>query len=96
MKVKLQPHLKLRLKQRRIPQTYPSKIVSQPGSTYFDNVTQHLIAVKELKYGNKLRPMVISYDIIDPEIQVITVYPSSNQQINNRVKSKRWTRHEKN
>ncbi len=95
MKIILQPHLIIRLKQRLIPQTYPSKIVSEAKNQYLDSLTNHKIAVKILKYNEKLRPMVVAYDIISSEIQIITVYPTTEQEIKNRVLSERWIKYEK-
>ncbi|MBI3282533.1 hypothetical protein HYZ70_00470, partial [Candidatus Curtissbacteria bacterium] len=73
MKIILRPHLKLRLKQREIPQNYPSKILTKPENRYFDNETGHFIAVRPLKYYGRTRPMVVAYDTINSEIQAITV-----------------------
>ena len=96
MKIVLQPHLKIRLKQREIPPDYPSQIFSQPDNQYLDTLSNHQIAVKKLKYNGKLRPMAIAYDIIKYEIQIITVYPVTDQEISNRIKRRRWIRYEKN
>lgn len=95
MKIVLQPHLKIRLKQRLIPQTYPKKIISGAEFHYFDPLTKHQIAIKVLKYAGKYRPMVAAYDIMVTEIQIITVYPTDEQEIKNRVLSKRWIKYEK-
>ena len=94
MRIILKPHLKIRLEQRLIPQAYPRKIFTQADHKYFDPLTNHYIAVKKLKYNKKLRPMVIAYDIINVEIQVITVYPTTEQEIKNRVQNKRWIEYE--
>ncbi len=40
--------------------------------------------------------MVAVYDIIEGEKEVITIYPSSAQEIKNRVDSGRWRKYEKN
>ena len=96
MKIILRPHLKIRLEQRKIPQNYPGKILARPESKYFDILTSHLIAVRQLEYNGKVRPMTVAYDIIDNEIQVITVHPITNQEINNRVQRRRWIKDEKN
>lgn len=42
-----------------------------------------------------LRPIVVVYDIIGAEIQVITIYSTSDQEIDNRLKSGRWIKDEK-
>jgi|SRR3989338_11189131 len=96
MKIIIRPHLKLRLKQREIPQNYPRMILDKPGDKYYDNQTDHLIAIKPLKYYGKTRPMVAAYDIIGENIQVITVHPTSEKEIKNRVKNGRWIKNEKN
>lgn len=96
MKINLRPHLKIRLKQREIPQTYPMKILAKPESRFFDNLTGHSIVVRKLRYNERLRPMVVAYDIIGDEIQIITVHPITNQEINNRIQKKRWIKNEKN
>ncbi len=39
--------------------------------------------------------MVVAYDIINTEIQVITVYPTTEQEIKNRIQNRRWIEYEK-
>lgn len=90
MKIILKPHLKIRLKERAIPQTFPRKILSEPDSKYFDNLTGHYIAIKKLEYYGKLRFMVVAYDIINSEVQIITVHPIASQEIRNKIKRERW------
>ena len=60
MKIVLRPHLKVRLEQRGIPQSYPKVVVNNPDAGYFDTLTNHLIAVKKMEYNGKLRPMAVS------------------------------------
>lgn len=69
--------------------------MSQANRKYFDPLTNHYIAIKKLEYNEKLRPMVIAYDIIGIEIQIITVYPITEQGIKNRVQNRRWIKYEK-
>ncbi len=90
MKILFASHLKIRLKERRIPAQYPRIILNQSEMTFADPLTGHFVAIKTLEYNKKLRPMVVVYDIIESEIQVVTIYPTTNQEIKNRVKSKRW------
>ena len=94
MKIILRPHIKLRLKERKIPQSYPKKIISQSESRYYDVLSNHRIAIKEFKYFGKVRPMAAVYDIIADEVQSVTVYAISYQEINNRLKSGRWIKYE--
>lgn len=96
MRTILQPHLKIRLKQRLIPQSFPKQVVTEAEQNYFDSSTKHYIAVKVLKYEGKYRPMVVAYDIIADEIQIITIHPATKQEINNKIKSGRWIKDETN
>lgn len=95
MKILLRPHLKIRLRERDIPQNYPNKIISDPENKYFDTSTNHRIAVKKLEYNGKLRPMAVAYDIIGLNIQAVTVHPTTDQEIKNKLKRKRWITDEK-
>ena len=88
--------MKIRLKERKIPQNYPSKILAKPDEQFVDTVTNYKIAVKSLSYNLKIRPMLVVYDIIESEILVITIHPISNQEINNKREKGRWKIYEKN
>lgn len=94
MRILLRAHLKIRLKERNIPQDYPIKIVSNPDEKYFDTATNHQIAVKKLKYNEKVRLMAVAYDIIGESTQVITVHPTTDQEIKNKLKRERWIENE--
>lgn len=96
MKILLSSHLKIRLKERKIPQSYPRKIVTKPDSLFVDTITNHQIAVKKLEYNGKLRPMVVAYDIIESTVYIITIHPSSEEETNNKLRRGRWIKHEKN
>lgn len=86
----LRPHLKIRLKQRLIPLDYPKMVIISPDTKYQDNLTKHSIAVKQLVYGEKQRLMVVVYDIINTQIQVITIYPTKPKDIKSKLRNKRW------
>lgn len=72
MKIIYRPHLSKRLKERKIPVSYPRKILKSPDKEYFDSITNHHISIKKLRYAEKLRHMVIVYDIIGENREVIT------------------------
>lgn len=93
MRISLRPHLRIRLKQRRISADYPKKILSEMTQSYFDPITNHCIAVGELFYSGRMRPMVVVYDKIKSLYEIITIYPTSFKEINNRIKAKRWMSH---
>lgn len=95
MKIIYRPHLKRRIKERKIPNDYPKKIYLKSKQKYFDSQTSHHIAVSSLLYAGKLRNMTISYDIIDEQIEIITIHPISDKEISDKIKSGRWTKDEK-
>lgn len=94
MKILLRPHLKIRLKERNIPEDYPSKIVSNPEEKYYDSAIYHQIAIKKLVYNGKIRPMAVAYDIIGEDLQIITIHPTTKQEINSKVRRERWIKDE--
>lgn len=96
MKIIYRPHLIRRLKERKVPKDYPKQIVKEPESTYFDTITKHKIAIKRLTYGGKLKSMVVSYDIIEEIIELITIHPIKESEIKNKIISGRWRKNEKN
>lgn len=95
VEIRLRPHLKIRLKQRGISQDYPRLVLERREEKYFDTATNHYIAVRKLEYNGKVRPMAVSYDIINKVIQVITIHPITDQEIKNKLKRNRWQKYEK-
>lgn len=96
MKIVYRPHLKIRLKQREIPFDYPKRIVEQPNQEYFDEFTKRNVAIKKLFLEEKMRNIVVAYDIIKNTIEIITIHVISDEEIGNKVRSGRWIKHEKN
>ncbi|MDP3974180.1 MAG: hypothetical protein Q8P92_05115 [Candidatus Daviesbacteria bacterium] len=94
MKIVLIPHLKIRLKERKIPQSYPKVIIQNSEEKYKDLDTGYDIVVKNMEYNGKLRPMVVAYAIMELEIQAVTIYPTSRQEIENKLKRGRWAKNE--
>lgn len=60
MKIFYRPHLKIRLKQRKIPFDYPKQIIELPDQEYFDTLAKRNIAIKKLFFEEKMRNMVIA------------------------------------
>jgi len=87
-------HLKLRLELRKIPFNYPKLIFQQPEQLFFDVIEKRNIAIKRLKYNNKLRNMMIAYEQINGTIEIVTIHPISDEKIINRITSKRWKENE--
>ncbi len=94
MKIILIPHLKIRLKERKIPQNYPKNIIENFEEKYKDLDTGYDIAVRSMEYNGKLRPMIVAYAIIESEVQAITVYPTSRKDIESKLKRGRWIKNE--
>ena len=89
-KIVYRPHLQRRLKERKIPQDYPKKIYQQSKSHYFDNETGHYMAISRLKYAEKKRFMAAAYDIINDDIEIITIFPIAETELKNKINSGRW------
>lgn len=96
MKIIYREHLKRRLKERKIPSSYPRRVYLNSTQRFFDTGTNHHIAIAKLEYAGKLKNLAVSYDIIGSQIELITIHPISDQEILNKVKIGRWTRDEKN
>jgi len=97
MKIIYSPHLKRRIKERNFPEDYPRKIYAKTKQHFQDVETGHHIAIARLKYAKKLRSLVISYDIIGSNIEIITIHPISIQEIKKRIRTGRWiVKNEKN
>lgn len=94
-KITYRPHLKRRLKERKIPQSYPQLIYKKSNQNYIDRESGHHIKVTKLKYAEKLRQMVVVYDKIRSKIEVITIFPISEAELKNKIASGRWTKRSK-
>ncbi len=87
-------HLKLRLRIRKIPNNYPEIIYKNPDQKFFDNLEGYNVAIKKLKYNQKLRNMMIVYEEKGKEVEIITIHPITEEKVINRVINKRWTKNE--
>lgn len=83
-------HLKFRLKIREIPENLPEKIYRQADERYIDTLTSYNIALKYEKYKGKERPIVVVYEKIVEKVIIITIHPSDEYEIENRIKRGRW------
>lgn len=94
VKIILKGHLELRLVERQIPLDYPEKVILKPDHKFFDSQSLHEVAIKYLQYKDKLRPMMVAYDIIGQEFQIITIHPITDQEIKNKLERGRWIKNE--
>ena len=83
-------HLKSRAKQRKIPIKLVKEVLENAEEFYFDNLRSHSIVIAKINYKGKLRKMLVSYDKIRLQFEVITIHPISEKDINQKVESKRW------
>ena len=67
MKVIYTGHLKFRIKVRQISLQLPKTIVKTAIEHYFDNQTNHYVAVKRANYAGKIRWMAVTYDKISSD-----------------------------
>jgi len=83
-------HLMFRLKLREISYYLPKEIYQTSQEHYFDKQTLKKVAVKKVKFKNKLREMAVVYDEINGQINLITIHPLKEYQKISRIKSGRW------
>jgi hypothetical protein len=80
----------LRLKLREIPHSLPIKIYQTSKERYFDKETQNKVAIKKVKFKNKLREMALIYNEKNEEVILISIHPLKKYQKIDRIKSGRW------
>lgn len=90
MKIIYTSHLEFRLKMRAIPHDLPEKIFKESKEHYYDNLTKHYIAIQEVKFEDKFREMVVTYDRQKDLIEIVTVHPIKPYQKFTRINSGRW------
>lgn len=88
--IKYTEHLKLKIKLRNISEKLVKDIYLTSNEKYFDNVTKHQVAIKNIKYKEKTRDMVICYDEFDDRVEIITIHPLKFYQKIQRINSGRW------
>ena len=94
MRIDYTAHLEFRLKIRDIPHDLPRKIFQQAREHYYDNLTNHYIAVHKIEIGGKIREMALTYDKEKDLVELITVHPIKPYQKQSRIISGRWKKNE--
>ncbi|MBI4116275.1 hypothetical protein HY449_00860 [Candidatus Pacearchaeota archaeon] len=61
---------------------------------FFDKIERTHIAIKKLKYNDKLRNMMIAYEAYGERIEIVTIHPISDEKITNRLFNGRWIKNE--
>lgn len=83
-------HLKFRLKLRGIPYDLPREIYETSRKHYFDRQTFKSVAIKSVYFKDKMRQMVVVYEEINKQVNLITIHPLKNHQKINRINTGRW------
>ncbi len=89
-KIMYSAHLEFRLKIRSIPRLLPKQIFQISKEHYFDTQTRKNIAIKKVRYKNKVREVAVIYEKVGGHIILITIHPLKILQKEHRIKSKRW------
>ena len=83
-------HLKFKLKLRGIAESLPGNIYKLANEKYYDKLTGHFIAMKDVEYKGKIRDVIVSYDESEKGVTIISIHPIKTYQKINRVKAGRW------
>lgn len=94
MKLVYTDHLKTRLKQREIPLKIVREIFENGQENYWDELRSRHIVVATVVYKGKLRKVLAAYDRIGSRTEVVTIHPITDEEIQQKLKSGRWS-HEK-
>ena len=90
MQVTYTEHLKMRLKMREIPDSYPRTIYENAEQKFYDTIEERYIAVKKLEYNGKIRPMMIAYEEKEGTVEIVTIHPITEEKVINREMRGRW------
>lgn len=94
MKIVYTDHLISRLKLRKIPRALARKVYLQKENVLYDTIENHYIALSMQNLFGKMRLLVVAFDKFEDKIELVTLYPATEKEVQNRVKSRRW-RYEK-
>ena len=94
MEINYTAHLEFRLKTRDIPYDLPRRVFELAQERYYDNLSKHSIAIHQIKFGGKIREMVLVYDKKRNSVEIITMHPIKLYQKYSRIHSGRWVRYE--
>jgi len=89
-RIEYSSHLELKMEIRGIPKTLPKKIFKEATEKYLDTDTSYYIALKKVKYKNKIRDMIVVFEELNDVIRIITIHPLKSYQKEARIKTGRW------
>ena len=89
MQVIFTNHLLSRLKLRKIPKSLALKVYEQKEDALLDTVSKHYIGLSKQKLFSKIRLLVIAFDQFKDHVELVTLYPTTEREVNNKIKSGR-------
>jgi hypothetical protein len=69
----------------------PEQIYRESKQRYYNHHTLRRVAVMQANYQRRRTLMMIAYDQHRDHAEIITIHPITRQQIEERLKSGRWT-----
>lgn len=90
MKVVFTKHLLSRLKLRGIPKSLALKVYEKRTDVLFDTTSQHFIALSKQQLFSKMRLLVVAFDKFENHIELVTLYPTTEKELQNKINSGRW------
>ena len=91
MKITYTNHLISRLKLRRIPKSLARKVYLKRETELYDNLKNHYVCLSHQELFGKIRLLVVVFDKLGDEIELITLYPTNQAEVENKIKTGRWS-----
>lgn len=90
MQIVYTKHLISRLKLRKIPKGLAKKVYRDRKAELYDVMNHHYVALSRQELFGKMRLLIVAFDKFEDRIELITLYPTDEQEVNNRIKTRRW------
>lgn len=94
MRIVFTDHLISRLKLRKIPKNLARKVYQDREFTLYDTVKNHYIALSKQRLFAKMRLLVVAFDKSIDHVELITLYPTTDREVTNKINSGRWKHEE--
>lgn len=90
MKITYTAHLISRLKLRKIPKSLAKEIYNNRKTEFYDTLKNHYICLSRQELFGKIRLLVIAFDKTEDKVELITLYPTNQAEVENKIKIGRW------
>lgn len=91
MEIRYSDHLRFKLRVREIPERIPEWIYRESRQRYYNHHSLRRIAVMEVRYFQRRTLMMIAYDHLPDHVEIVTIHPITQDQIQDRLRTGRWT-----